>query len=329
MQKQVSLSLRVQFIGHITRYNIANIKNKNMANAKKEKFTMSIHYDIREHIIITNTEERQDIQDVFANHLIRIGTAMLDDYANIHKFQVIIDGENKEFSGKTLTADFHEIIRAVKSASSIDAVMDYGYYQYGGFVISNNSIQVKEYADMFDIKEHIENGVAEYGNEYLNGLFYSIYHNVDCSEDAGVVNAYGEKDGNLYTGDIESKIITTLPDGVWYSPTTAVIYDQEDVENINDVAYICQEMTKFSSYDELEVNENSISLYLNNLELKNNDELVKFVELCKQLTKATDGESFGTDELGLTDLSSDDGRIVNIKINEDGTHQISIQSTDF
>ena len=79
---------------------------------------MSIHYDIREHIIITNTEERQDIQDVFANHLIRIGTAMLDDYANIHKFQVIIDGENKEFSGKTLTEDFHEIIRAVKTSSA-------------------------------------------------------------------------------------------------------------------------------------------------------------------------------------------------------------------
>ncbi len=290
---------------------------------------MSIHYDIKEHIIITNTEERQDIQDVFANHLIRIGTAMLDDCARIHKFQLVTDDEKREFSGETLTQDFHEIIRAVKSASSIDAILDYGYYQYGGFMINNNSIKTVEYADMFDIKEQIEKGVAELGNEYLNGLFYSMYNKADCSETAGVVVAYGEKDGHLYTGDIKSRIITDLPDGVWYSPTTAVIFDVEDVENINDVAYICQEMTKFSSYDELEVNGNNISFYLNNLELKNNDELVKFVELCKQLTKATDGESFGTDELGLTDLSSDDGRIVNIKINEDGTHQISIQSTDY
>ena len=290
---------------------------------------MSIYYDIKEHLIIKNTEERQDIHDVFANHLIRLGAAMLDDCARISKLQVITDGESREFSGETLTEDFHEIIRAVKTASSIDAVMDYGYYQYGGFVICNYSIETEEYADMFDIKEHIENGVAEYGNEYLDGLFYSMYNKADCSETAGVVVAYGEKNGKLYTGNIESETITTLPDGVWYSPTTAVIFDMEDVENINDIAYICQEMTKFSSYDELEVDGNNISFYLNNLELKNNDELLKFAQLCSQLTKATDGECFGTDELGLTDLSSDDGRIVNIKTNKGGTHQISIQSTDF
>ena len=216
---------------------------------------MSIYYDIKEHLIIKSTEEHEEMQDVLINHLIRLGAAMLDDCAHILKLQVVADGENREFSGETLTQDFHEIIRAVKTASSIDAILDYGYYQYGGFVINNNSIKTVEYADMFDIKEQIEKGVAELGNEHLNGLFYSMYNKADCSETAGVVVAYGEKNGNLYTGNIESNFITDLPDGVWYSPTTAVIFDVEDVENINDVAYICQEMTKFSSYDELDVDE--------------------------------------------------------------------------
>ena len=290
---------------------------------------MSIYYDIKEHIIIKNTEEHEHIQDVFTNHLVLIGMEILHDNIRIHKFQVVTDGEKREFSGETITKDFHEIIRAVKTASSIDAVLDYGYYQYGGFVVCNNSIKVDEHSDMFDIKEHIENSVAEYGNEYLDGLFYSMYNKADCSETVGAVVAYGEKNGKLYTGNIESETITTLPDGVWYSPTTAIVYDEEDIENINDIASICQKMTKFSSYDELEVKGNSISFYLNNLEIKNNDELLEFAQLCGQLLKATNGECFSADELGLTDLANDDGRIVNINIKEDGTYEIRIQSTDF
>ena len=108
-----------------------------------------------------------------------------------------------------------------------------------------------------------------------------------------------------------------------------VIYDEENVENINEVGAICQEMTKFSSYDELTVNEEGISFYLNNLELKNAAELVEFAGLCQKLLKATNGECCGADELNLADLASDDGRIVNIKIDADNGYEIKIQTTDF
>ena len=290
---------------------------------------MSIYYDIKEHIIIKSTEEHEHIQDVFTNHLVLIGMEILHDNIRIHKFQVVTDGEKREFSGETITKDFHEIIRAVKTSSSIDAILDYDHYHYTGFTICNNKFKAKEYADMFDIKEYIENGVDEYGNKYLDGLFYSIYSKADCSEDSGAIIAYGEKNGHLYTGDIESKIITDLPDGVWHSLTTTVMYDAEDIENIDEIESICEQMMKFSSYIDLTTDENSISFGLYETTLNSKVEFIEFVELCQKFLKATNGESSGADNLHLVNFASDDVRILNVKITEDGTHEISIQSTDF
>lgn len=112
---------------------------------------------------------------------------------------------------------------------------------------------------------------------------------------------------------------------MWYSPQTAVIFDpiEDGLKNIEEIEPICREMTKFSSYDELTVNEEGISFYLNNLELKNNDELIEFTGLCGKLLKATNGEAFA-EELALTDLDSDDGRIATVKINIDGGYELQI-----
>lgn len=280
---------------------------------------MSIYYDIKEHLIIKNTEEHAETADVFTNHLVRLGSSILDDNARVHKLQVITDGEKREFSGETLTENFHSIIRAIKEASSVEAILDYGYYYYVSYECN---------PDPFIITEHFDEFIKEEGKESLSGLFYSMYNNADCSDTAGAVVAYGEKDGHLYTGNVESRIIETLPDGIWYSPQTAVVYDEDNVKNIEEVAEICEAMTKFSSYDELRIDGNSISFYLNNLELKNDNELNEFIDLCIRIMNVTNGECWA-DTHGFTDLNSDDGRVVHVEISEDGSHEISIQSVDF
>ena len=288
---------------------------------------MSTYYDIKETIRINDIENHEETLDVFVNHLVALGTLMLQDNTSINRLQIAVDGEKREFSGNTISEEFHNIIRSTNEASSsVSAVLDYNYYDYGGFTINGGgSMQWVSGSSMFDLEEHM----AKLNDEQRVGLFYSFYNKADCSETAGQLAAYGEKNGKLYNGTVEVKAITDLPDGVWYSHTTAVIYDEENVENINEVGAICQEMTKFSSSDELTVNDNEISFYLNNLELKNNDDLVEFAGLCQKLLKATNGECCGADELNLTDLVSDDGRIVNIKIDVDNGYEISIQSTDF
>lgn len=286
---------------------------------------MSIHYDIKETIRIADTENNYETFCVFINHLLQLGTKILDDNARIHKIQIIADDNKKEFYGETITEDYQELVRAVKEATSIEAVLDYDYWQYVGFTIVDGNIEWDKSSDLFGIEEHM----STLNDAQLDGLFYSFYNKADCSETAGQLAAYGEKNGQMYNGIVKAETTATLPDGVWYSHPTAIVYDVEDVENIEEVESICDAMIKFSSYDELTVNDNEISFYLNNLELKNNDDLVEFAGLCQKLLKATNGECYGADELNLTDLVSDDGRIVNIKIDADSGYEISIQSTDF
>lgn len=277
---------------------------------------MSIYYDIKEHIIIKNTAEQDYSLSVYSHRLARIGALMLEDNARFAKLVVITDGKKREFSGDTMTKKFHDIMRAINRADSVEIIADYSYHRYGLSAICPEAL---------DYTYYLDGVIKECGVNGLDGLFYSIYNNADCSDDAGAIVAYGEKNGTLYTGNVEGKNVDAIPDGVWYSPQTAVVYDpmEDGLKNIEEIEPICREMTKFSCYDELEVDEAGISFYLNNLELKNNSELTEFIGLCRNLLKATNGEAYAS-ELGLTDLDSDDGRIAIIKINDDGTREIMI-----
>lgn len=277
---------------------------------------MSVYYDIREHIIIKDTNEHMELADMFIYRIACLGRSLLLDGGKIIQLTVVTDGEKSEFSGDTLNEKFHSIIRAMSSAGSLEVIADYGYYHYTTDV---------QGPDVFDIADFLDERIAEDGEDYLDGMFYSMYNNADCSSDAGAVVAYGKKNGAVYKGTIEKKTIDTLPDGVWYSPQTAVVYEEES-ENAEEIEAICREMTKFSSYDVLEAENNEVMFYLNNLELHNNDELVEFIGLCNKLLKATSGKA--TADINLADLKGDDGRIAEVAYNDDGTYEIALYSAE-
>lgn len=277
---------------------------------------MSVYYDIREHIIINSTAEQEESLAVYSHRLARIGALMLEDCAKFRKLVVITDGKKRDFSGNTMTKKFHDIIRAINRADSVEIIADYGYHRYGLSAICPEAL---------DFTDHLDNLIKECGVECLDGLFYSIYNNADCSDDAGAIVAYGKKNGTLFTGTVEGKTVDALPDGVWYSPQTAVVYEEES-ENAEEIEAICREMTKFSSYDVLEAENNEVMFYLNNLELHNNDELVEFIGLCNKLLKATDGEAIA--DINLADLKNDDGRIAEVTYNDDGSYEIALYSAE-
>ena len=277
---------------------------------------MSVYYDIREHIIIKDTNEHMELADMFIYRIACLGRSLLLDNGKIIQLTVVTDGEKSEFSGDTLNEKFHNIIRAMRGAESLEVIADYGYYHY------TTDIQGP---DVFDIADFLDERIAEDGEDYLDGMFYSMYNNADCSSDAGAVVAYGKKNGAVYKGTIEKKTVDALPDGVWYSPQTAVVYEEES-ENAEEIEAICREMTKFSSYDVLEAENNEVMFYLNNLELHNNDELVEFIGLCNKLLKATDGEAIA--DINLADLKGDDGRIAEVAYKDDGTYEIALYSAE-
>ena len=257
-----------------------------------------------------------ELADMFIYRIACLGRSLLLDGGKIIQLTVVTDGEKSEFSGDTLNEKFHSIIRAMSSAGSLEVIADYGYYHYTTDV---------QGPDVFDIADFLDERIAEDGEDYLDGMFYSMYNNADCSSDAGAVVAYGKKNGAVYKGTIEKKTIDTLPDGVWYSPQTAVVYEEES-ENAEEIEAICREMTKFSSYDVLEAENNEVMFYLNNLELHNNDELVEFIGLCNKLLKATSGKA--TADINLADLKGDDGRIAEVAYNDDGTYEIALYSAE-
>lgn len=277
---------------------------------------MSVYYDIREHIIIKDTNEHMELADMFIYRIACLGRSLLLDSGKIIQLTVVTDGKKREFSGKTVTAKFHNIIRAMRSAENFEVIADYGYYHYTTDV---------QGADVLDIVNFLDERIAEDGEDYLDGMFYSMYNNADCSSDAGAVVAYGKKNGAVYKGTIEKKTVASLPDGVWYSPQTAVVYEEES-ENAEEIEAICREMTKFSSYDVLEAENNEVMFYLNNLELHNNDELVEFIGLCNKLLKATDGEAIA--DINLADLKGDDCSIAEVAYNDDGTYEIALYSAE-
>ena len=277
---------------------------------------MSVYYDIREHIIIKDTNEHMELADMFIYRIACLGRSLLLDSGKIIQLTVVTDGEKSEFSGDTLNEKFHSIIRAMRSAESLEIIADYGYYHYTTDV---------QGADVLDIADFLDERIAEDGEDYLDGVFYSMYNNADCSSDAGAVVAYGKKNGAVYKGTIEKKTVNSLPNGVWYSPQTAVVYEEES-ENAEEIEAICREMTKFSSYDVLEVENNEFMFYLNNLELRNNDELVEFIGLCNKLLKATDGEAIA--DINLVDLKNDDCRIAEVAYKDDGTYEIALYSAE-
>lgn len=277
---------------------------------------MSVYYDIREHLIIKDTNEHMELADMFIYRIACLGRSLLLDSGKIIQLTVITDGKKREFSGRTINSKYQNIIRAMRSAESFEVIADYGYYHY------TTDIQGP---DVFDIADFLDERIAEDGEDYLDGMFYSMYNNADCSGDVGAVVAYGKKNGAVYKGTVEKKSVDTLPESVWYSPQTAVVYEEES-ENAEEIEAICREMTKFSSYDVLEVENNDFMFYLNNLELHNNDELVEFIGLCNKLIKATNGEVIA--DINLVDLKNDDCRIAEVAYNDDGTYEISLYSAE-
>ena len=149
---------------------------------------MSIYYDVKEHIIIKNTAEQDYSLSVYSHRLARIGALMLEDCAKFIKLVVITDGKKREFSGNTMTKKFHDIMRAISNADSVEIIADYGYYRYGLSAIC---------PEVLDFADYLDSTIKEFGVEGLDGLFYSIYNNADCSDDAGAIVAYGKKNGTL------------------------------------------------------------------------------------------------------------------------------------
>ena len=274
---------------------------------------MSVYYEVFEHLAIEDTEKHYYEKDLTISRLALLGAWILCNRGSVGKLRVIADGVEYTFSGNVMTQGYHEVLNAASQAKILEIVWDYGY--------STSAMETEP--GPFAMMEHLSSMLKE-NPDFMDGLFYCAYNNADCSDGAGVVAAYGKKNGIMHTGPLTYKAVEVIPCGEWYTPQTAVVCDLDDTaeKNIAKIEAICRQLMQFSEADSLDVSEDYFSFALNNLRIKDDAQLKLFMQLYAQLIELTDGECSLIGE--LADISAPDVRMIRFDVEANGTYTLEM-----
>lgn len=269
---------------------------------------MSVYYEVKEHIILKNVENNEsdcyNLKYDIVEAIAQIGYLMLWNHGVVWNLALNADGEDYFFKGREITPDLHAIVRAIGDAKDFELVLE-----YDGCNVD------------FPILEGVEAILNECPDAAEN-LFYSMYNNADCSNGAGVLVAYGKKDGVLYSGIVEPKEVSAAEDGEWISEDTVVVFDDGVTEEM-DVEKIKKCVADFVEMGaDVDYNESEISLYVNYIKLASAKDVEKFIAIYNELSSATCGRCGYIAE--FSDRSADEVRIMKIDFNADDTTTIRI-----
>jgi len=271
---------------------------------------MSVYYQIKEHLTVADTEKNWQVASIASSQLSLLGAFILQDCAVVEEVALVADGATYHFSGNLMTEDYHNLIRALNDADAFELVTSYEYEW------TANSVDPGPFA-MVDYLQQLD-------SEAMEGVFYSMWNTADSANTAGVLVAFGEKNGQHYAGEVEFKPVDMLPAGEWTTPLTAVSYEEDDVaeKDLNAIESVCRQLCAFSSDDVLEVSKEEVTFYLNNLRVLNDDQLKSFVKLYAELIDLTDGMCSLIGE--LVDLSGDDASILHFDVEADGSYTMKM-----
>ena len=277
---------------------------------------MSVYYDAREHFVISDTDEGYDYVGLLRGHLAMVGALML--CGDVYSCNICMDTYQKKyhFKGTRVNGDLHDIMDALDDAQKIDLRISWHYRWSAWSGISD----LAGYSS-------VSNPLAEADQEDLipEPVFYSCYVEADCDDSIGGAMAYGVWNGKRYHGSLEYRPIDQLPeDGLWRTPQTAVVWDVDwpegaDRKRITEVA---EELSTLSDADTISIDEESISLFINNLLLHDKKDLEKYLALCAELNELTNGDCFFVEE--LEDVSSLNPRILKMELTEDANWKFQI-----
>lgn len=268
---------------------------------------MSVYYNVKEHIS-TNNFQDETITSAIIDTLVSIGREMLYDRAIIRDLSLHVDGRNYFFEGKEITPEFHKIIRAIESATTMDLVMSY------------DSVNCE-----FSIAEIVSETFKE-GPRYANNLFYSQYNKADCNSGVGLLSAYGEKNGKFYCGPVELQN-SLFVEGEWYNEDNLITFEGEikDVLNLEDLKKCVAELSALGADVDFRVDKEEISLFVNNMTIKTSDTFNCFIKFCLELKRVTAGTCGFM--LEFVDTSDAEARIMQIDLNDNGGYSVWMAKT--
>jgi hypothetical protein len=296
---------------------------------------MSSYYDIKEHLIVKDRQPsefitpKDDIVDIMHYQLSLLGALMLQEIAYVDELTLNADGKTYAFSGRDVTPEFGELMRALNTARNLELTMHYDFTTYGMNGVSQ-SAGPRTMMQWFD----------ELKDEEMDGIFYCAWCKVDCNGDAGNLYAYGNHDGTFHRGEITAKSVSAYPVGKWYADTDVVVdMDGLSPEQVQRIIAICRELNQLTEFPEdgqqlsiscipmsygnpIDFSEDGVSYYMNDACLKTPEDIARLLSLYAELSEVTDG---GCGCIGeYVDLSTPNARLMHIDHNAEGLARIKV-----
>ena len=144
---------------------------------------MSVFYEVYEHLSIDDTTAHCDEFKLASSQMEHLGAWIAYGRASTGKITVIADGTEHSFSGHDMTEEFDTMLDALRKAKKVEIISDYTY-SGGGYIEPGP----------FPMIGHLAQ-IAKEDPERLDGMFYSMYYNVDCDDSVGDMLVYGKKNG--------------------------------------------------------------------------------------------------------------------------------------
>lgn len=297
---------------------------------------MSVYYEIKEHLVIEDTEKHSLELGNIHYRLSLMAAWTLQHRGSVIDLTIVADGEKFRFTDDILNTRYQEALYALYKANSAEIICDYGC-----------SVRAMESDPTpFELMSYLDEEIKE-NPDYLDGLFYCVHNSADCGNGAGIVCAYGKKNGVLYTGAVPFVEVDKIPDGDWYAPQTAIACEVEAQEgrDLAAIADVCSRLCKFSqetftkddedaqsrlaenygiTSGQLDISGDSVAFYTNFLRIKNDDELKELMRLYAKLIELTDGECGLIGE--LVDISCPDARILHFDVEANGEYTLQIST---
>lgn len=280
---------------------------------------MSVYYNVKEHLVVKNTHENG--ADILVGQMKRqlslLGALMLTGDATIFSIELIVEHTKFRFSGKEVSPELHALLCAMDHGNSMELVADYCFRWSASLDYLN--------VGPFAVCSCVENLLDE-DPEQAENIFYSMYNEADCASGAGVLVAYGKKDGNAYHGQIEF-IPSVLPeDGIWENHDTTIVFDADLTDDM-DIAAIEQIGRTFAERFpdvRFDGDKSGMNLYVDNLTLHSKSEFEALIDLYSKLIRATNGMCSMIGE--FVDLSGKDAVVLQLEIEMDGSYSLMVAS---
>ncbi|MEE1136994.1 MAG: hypothetical protein U0M02_00745 [Acutalibacteraceae bacterium] len=270
---------------------------------------------IREYYHIENTLVFESTVKKIVHRFAKLGGLMLNGWAGVHRLWINADGTEYEFSGDTVTEDYHRIIRAIGSASRLEIVAKFMFKDF---------IDTEIYLFSSDIADHLDRLVRKNGINSLDGIFYSMCQLTDDNLTVGELIAYGKSNGQIYTGDVDEDILDSLPEGNWTSSQVAVVRKPEPDELLFKLNLISIEMALLYGYNIDTILQSGMWYYSVDLSIKNESELADLVSEYNHTRDKAKNEHLVI--ISLVEETEKGCRIAHVGICDDGSYKILYQS---